>query len=733
MAVDNINESAVASFIQDANQATNFGSKRAVVDAVNTDKGTIHWHVESKAQRLVRFFVPNTTKRQNQQFAQALASFKDSALHNENGRINQFVARVHSQPKLGSTNPLKLFNTLPAPAQPGTPSEPPTLSARNIRVATLDQPTHTNPVGSSVNDSHISSQQSRTSPRNSEPNAQGVEQRSATVGQSGPVSTGPHLSQGLNTPPSENPAIPHQVDTTNTGIADAITRRSGNPPQTTVVNEFLRNTQISDAIDNVSDTTLEHRATQSQRLSTSQQSSEQTALLAEIFSALEAVQRLEDANSAGVTPADRDLEEGFVRLDALQQRFNQLQADSQDTGLQTIAEAIATLNTKTTALIGASGGGTAHSSTAETIPVSGHVIDPVQGISADEAYELIRSDYNSLLGQITTAQSSSAPLEGLLQVRDQINDVLEPAIEHYTVNYPADQKGATQLLQQLDALNTHLNQTTQRVLDPSSAGQTQSKPDSTSHRGSAKVAPTAGPHIRSEGIPSQPQFYREPQSQQYCSVAALNAFVGAPVLTKQAAVEALKNGWIADLPTDPDQIIHTATQLYGDDFEALISFTERFNLAQETHDQAQLAALREELALARFSKGLRFDVGRLSLGTINWDTPFTNAKVGGIPQGDVLRVARHSDIGKEWQFNAPKDFSAGTPLEIRREAFKDVDRAVVNRNGHWVTYRKTTDDRWFEVNSSDEKGRFSQPPKSIDPAEAIAGLNASVFTASRIQ
>ena len=72
-------------------------------------------------------------------------------------------------------------------------------------------------------------------------------------------------------------------------------------------------------------------------------------------------------------------------------------------------------------------------------------------------------------------------------------------------------------------------------------------------------------------------------------------------------------------------------------------------------------------------------------------------------------------------------------MEIRREAFKDVDRAVVNRNGHWVTYRKTTDDRWFEVNSSDEKGRFSQPPKSIDPAEPIAGLNASVFTASRIQ
>jgi len=733
MSIDNIRESAVASFIQDANQATNFGNKRAIIDAVNTDEGTIHWHVESKAQRIVRFFVPNTTKRQNQQFAHALASFKDSALQNENRRINQFVERVQTQPKLGSTNPLKLFNNLPASEQSGNIAEPPALSSRSIRVTTLDRPTDGNPVNSSLNESTRSPQAPDTSLRQSEPNVQGEGQRSASLGQSGSVSTGSHLDHSVSTPPSENPVTHQSLDTTTTGTAESITTSPSSPPQTTVVNAFLRNTQISDSIDTVSDNTLEHRATQNQSLSTSQQSSEQTALLAEVFSALEGAQRLEEAISAGTTPAGSDLEQAFVRLDGLQQRFNQLQANSSDPGLQTVAEVLATLNAKTTALIGNPGGETTPSGTVETLPVSANATDSAQGISADEAYELIRSDYNALLGQITTAQSSSDPLSGLLQVRDQINNALEPAIERYAVNYPGDHKGNAQLIQQLDVLNTYLNQTTQRALDPSSFNQVQSTPDSARDPGSATVAPTAGPHIRSLETPLQPQFYREPQSQQYCSVAALNAFVGAPILTKQAAVEALKNGWIADLPTAPDQVIHTATQLFGDDFEGLISFTERFNLAEETNDQAQLASLREELALARFSKGLLFDVRGASLGSISWDTPFTNARVGGIPQGDVLRLARHSDIGKDWQFNAPKDFSARTPIETRREAFKDVDRAVVNRNGHWVTYRKTADDRWFEVNSSDEQGRFSQPPKRIDPAEALAGLNATVITATRLR
>jgi len=747
MAIEGIKESTVADFIQDANSATNFGEKRAVVDDVNVDDGTIRWHVESKFQRVVRFFIPNTTKHQNENFAKALASFKDTVLSNQTSKINEFASRVEARPKLGSTNPLRLFNELPENGRSEALTGSPSLSGRSVATLNLNR-THSHPAPETSEGSHQETSRNNTAPPTpvqSESTHSGSDVptfRSVETG-SDPIPTSAVLQASSTLRENDSSPVTPESD----GGAELHDRQgdvsSGSQrsiEQSVVVDAFLDNVVTTPAaLESISGASLTGRGLQTPIAEPSEHSVQQALLLSEVLSALDGVQRLKQQSSSGSSPSAGQLQEAFVQLDELQGRFNELQAQSSDPTLASIADALTALTTTTTALIG--GQITADNSIPTSVlqqssgnasalhtVVESDGLASQQGLSADQAFALIRDDYNSLLARIKDSASSPNAIEELLKVRDQINNALEPAIIRYVADHPDDAEGITALEQRLFALNGYLNRVTKETLDGPADTQLRASAPNPSTASKSK-APSAGPQHRSVDTPSQPAFYREHQTQQFCSIAALNAFAGEPVLTKQAGAEALKKGWVSELPTDPTEFREKVSALYGEDYLNLFAFLDRYDAAVESENDAEVAALRESFALARFTKALRFEFGQNLPAEVTWETPFTNGRIGGIAQGDVVRLARNSDIGRSWDFSTPLNLTRNTSEEVREKAFEGVDRALVNRNGHWVTYRQIADGRWFEVNSSDENGRFSRAPKSINPAKALKGLEATVITA----
>lgn len=742
MAIDGIQESAVANFIQEANDKTDFGKQRAVVDEINVSEGTIRWHVESKTQRVVRFFVPNTTKRQNQQFAAALEAFKDTALKTQTAKIDALLARVDAQPKLGSTNPLKFFNALQEGNQPNAQDGLPSFLGRQVTAhrgnqTSPDTPSATQPFGRQGHLGHDIAAQQRPQNTPAAPDSQTVSNR--------PAETVVH--HNTTTAPTAALVEDHSLERTPThaGISNGhATLRSSPPdqpattPQTAVVKAFVNNTVTTASTEADVDASLAHRATQTSATNPLDYDSDSALLLSEVLTALEAVQYLQQQRAAGSIPSQTQLQEAFSRLDALQAHFNELQTERGDSSLGPVADTLAALHTATTSLLGGQVHTTNSATLTEPTPpdnattlratqIGNSAVAGQQPINATEAYECIRADYHELFTRIENSVRSPNAIDELLTVRDHVDNALEPAVLRYIADHPHDRDGGVALQQQLAALNRYLNRVTQDTLEGRATTTIASRPE---NRASiALTSATAGPQHRSIATPQQPIFYREQQSQQFCSIAALNAFAGEPVLNQRSGPEALKKAWTAELPNDPDQFREKATAIYDNDFNTLLPFLDQYNDALANGDENQIAELRESLALARFTRAIRLEFSRNPPKTIDWDTPFTSSQIGGIPEGDVIRLGQHSDIGKNWTFNAPVHFSRNTPSETRQQTFAGIDRALVNRNGHWVTYRKTGDERWFEVNSSDEKGEFSEPPKVIDPATALAGLTATVITA----